>query len=92
MPQSQAALVLSAAAPADRVRVTCQSIALSHVQVGLRIAYNAAFNVQKAPSVWDDFARKEGPGSEALALLSTHPPSLKRKKALQAELASAPYW
>lgn len=60
--------------------------------MGLRIAYDAAFNVEKAPAVWDDFARKEGPGSEMMALLSTHPPSLKRKKALQEELTSKPYW
>jgi Zn-dependent protease with chaperone function len=58
------------------------------MQVGLRLAHRAHFNVNVAPFVWDDFAKREGPTSNVLALLSTHPPSSERKKALQRELVA----
>lgn len=63
----------------------------SRVQVGLRLAYNAAFDVEKAPAMYDDFARLAKPRRKWLALLDTHPPGAERKEAMQRELASAPY-
>jgi hypothetical protein len=62
------------------------SILRAHVQVGLKIAAKAGFNIDRAPAVWDDFARQQGPGSGALAVLSTHPASSSRKKALLREI------
>ena len=58
------------------------------VQVGLKLAAKAGFNIERAPQVWDDFARAQGPGAGALAILNTHPASESRKKSLMEEIES----
>lgn len=58
------------------------------LQVGLKLAAKAGFDIVKAPAVWDDFAEQSPPGMEALSVLQTHPASHNRKTALLHEIAS----
>lgn len=57
------------------------------LQIGLKLAGLAGYNITKAPEVWDDMARlQKGPGGDMMTFLQTHPGSKNRAAVLRQEL------
>ena len=67
----------------QRFVTTASAILSVPMQVGVRLVQRAGFDIHKSPTVWDDFAKMSGRGSEMLSVLQTHPASSNRKKALE---------
>ena len=58
------------------------------MQVGLRLARMAGFNVDKAAPLWDEMAAAHGgSGGGVQTMMSTHPSSETRSKILATEVA-----